>query len=65
METTLFEVKFYDGRKFRVFCYGRNQKKRFFEFTQKLKKEIESITDLAKGIHTISEFEKLTPTEQN
>ena len=27
METTLFEVKFYDGRKFRVFCYGKKSKK--------------------------------------
>jgi len=60
METTLFEVKFYDGRKFRVFCYGKNKKNRFREFTLKLKNEIESIEKLSNGIHTISEFEKIT-----
>jgi len=60
METTLFEVKFYDGRKFMVFCYGKNQKNRFREFTLKLKNEIESIEELSNGIHTISEFEKIT-----
>lgn len=60
METTLFEVKFYDGRKFRVFCYGKNQKIRFKEFTKKIKKEIESVQVLTTGIHTIKEFEKIT-----
>ena len=29
METTLYEVGLLDGRKFRVFCRGKNQKKRF------------------------------------
>lgn len=60
METTLFEVKFYDGRKFKVFCYGKNQKKRFRDECQKLKNEIESITELSNGIYTISQFEKIT-----
>ena len=60
METTLFEVKFFDGRKFRVFCRGRNQIKRFICFTAIIRKEIESITELSNGIHTISEFEKIT-----
>lgn len=63
METTLFEVKFYDGRIYRVFCKGRNQIKRFREFTNKLKIEIESITELSKGIHEILEFEKLQPKD--
>lgn len=27
MKTTLFEVKLKDGRIFRVFCHGKNQKK--------------------------------------
>lgn len=60
METTLFEVNFFDGRKFRVFCYGKSQIKRFIQFTNKLKNEIESITELSNGIHTISQFEKIT-----
>ena len=60
METTLFEVKFFDGRKFRVFCRGRNQKERFKKFTQGIINEIESITELSNGIHTIKELEKIT-----
>ncbi len=60
METTLFEVTFYDGRIFRVFCYGKAQKKRFSIFTQKIKNMVESITELSNGIHTITEFEKIT-----
>ena len=60
METTLFEVKFYDGRKFKVFCYGKNQKTRFQNMVNKLKNEIESITELSNGIHNIAEFEKIT-----
>jgi len=60
METTLFEVKFYDGRKFRVFCQGKNQIERFRQMTFKLKVEIESIEELSNGIHTIKEFEKIT-----
>ena len=61
MQTTLFEVKFYDGRIYRIFCKGRNQIKRFVEFTNKLKIEIESISEISKGIHEISDFEKLQP----
>jgi len=38
----------------------KNQKNRFREFTLKLKNEIESIEKLSNGIHTISEFEKIT-----
>lgn len=60
METTLYEVTFYDGRTFRVFCHGKNQKKRFFEFTHKLKNSIETTKEISNGIHTISEFEKIT-----
>ena len=60
METTLFEVKFYDGRIFRVFCQGKNQHKRFFAMHSKLKNEIEDMEEISNGIHTISEFEKIT-----
>ena len=60
METTIFEVSFYDGRKYTVFCYGRNQKKRFREFTVKVKNEIKEVTEILNGIHTIAQFEKIT-----
>ena len=61
MQTTLFEVKFYDGRIFRVFCKGKNQIKRFKDFTNKLFIEIENISEISNGIHEITEFEKLQP----
>ena len=59
METTLFEVKFFDGRIFRVFCYGKSQKERFKKFTQGIKNEIETVTVISNDIHTITEFEKI------
>jgi len=59
METTLFEVIFYDGRKFKVFCYGKNQKKRFRESLKEIKGQIKSVESMVSGINTISEFEKI------
>lgn len=59
METTLFEIKFYDGRIFRVFCHGKAQKKRFFNFVNQNKNEIEILDEISNGIHTITEFEKI------
>jgi hypothetical protein len=58
METTIFEISFEDGRKFRVFCYGRNQIKRFKEIILKLT-DVKEVFELVNGIHTISEFEKI------
>lgn len=40
METTLYEVGLKDGRMFRIFCRGKNQKKRFREKVETLKSEI-------------------------
>ena len=60
METTLFEVKFYNGSKFNVFCNGKSQKTRFFKFIEKNKNEIEYWKDLINGIHTIKQFEQIT-----
>ena len=59
MQTTLYEVRFFDGRVFRVFCRGKNKKKRFYIYTDKLKTEIETIVELSNGIYTISEFEQI------
>jgi len=60
METKLFEVILYDGRKFNIFCSGKAQIKRFREQCAFLENEIEHITEQVNGIHTISEFEKIT-----
>jgi len=63
MVTILFEVKFYNGNKFNVFCLGQAQVKRFLTFATTHKAEIESIKELINGIHTISQFEKITTTK--
>lgn len=65
METILFEVIFYDGRKFRIFCQGRNQIKRFRELVAKKYKEIDSINTISNGMHTIAQFEKLLTIYSN
>ena len=59
METTLYEVTFLDGRIFRVFCRGKNQKQRFKIHTEKLKEQIKEVMEITNGIHDIKEFEKL------
>jgi hypothetical protein len=58
METTIYEVKFKDGRIYRIFCYGKNQKKRFFKVVMLLTDQIEFVNPILNGIHTIQEFEK-------
>ena len=61
METTLYQVNFIDGRIYRVFCQGKNQKKRFSSKIGRLSLlgKIKDITEITNGIHTITEFEKL------
>ena len=56
METTLYELLFPDGRRFRVFCYGVNHKKRLRIITNN--REVQ-VVELSNGIHTIAEFEKI------
>ena len=58
METTIYEVGFKDGRMFRVYCRGKNQKKRFNKVLSSLT-NLDTIKEITKGIHTIEEFEKL------
>ena len=60
METTIFKIILFDGREFRVFCKGKNQKKRFLEMKEKLKNEIWKCEEILNGIHTIEQFEKIT-----
>jgi hypothetical protein len=63
MVTVIFEVKFFDGRVFRVNCRGKNQVQRFRIHTNKLKTEIESIVELTNGIHNITEFENIVTNQ--
>jgi hypothetical protein len=59
MQTTLFEIKFYDGRKFNVFCANSKQINRFLKFVHKHNSEIIYWKDTIKGIHSIKDFEKI------
>jgi hypothetical protein len=58
MTTTLYEVKFSDGRVFRVFCQGKNQEKRLLKKLSSIS-WTGNITVMVCGIHTIAEFEML------
>ena len=60
MQTTLFEIKFYDGSKFNVFFANSTQINRFLKFIYKHKNKIEYWKELASGIHTIKDFDKIT-----
>jgi hypothetical protein len=59
MQTTLFEIKFYDGRKFNVYCANSSQINRFLKFVYKNKNDIEYWKDSINGIHSIKDFEKI------
>lgn len=65
MQTTLFEVKFYNGAKFNVFCANSAQINRFLKFILKHRNEIEYWKNLVDGIHTITEFEKINNNQLN
>ena len=56
VETRVYEVQFFDGRVFRIFCRGKNQKKRLRELTDNLEVKV---IELSNGIHTIKEFEDI------
>lgn len=56
METTLFKIKFKDGREFKVFCANRSQKARLLWSI--LKKDL-VIEDRDNGIHNIKQWEQI------
>ena len=53
METVIFEIEFNDGRIFRVFCANRSQKRRVL----RKRDNVKSITEITRGIHTVSQYE--------
>ena len=63
METTIFEVEFYDGRIFRIWCANSTQKKRFFNNLLKIQYLFKSWRELTSGIHTISQCDKIIEFE--
>jgi len=62
METTIFEIKFKDGRKFKVFCANSSQKKRTLKAYNSIKELLISIEDITSGIHTCKQFEQFIET---
>lgn len=65
MQTTIFEIKFYNGAKFNVFCANSSQVNRFLKFILKNRSKVEYWKNLVNGIHTITEFEKTFNNCQN
>jgi hypothetical protein len=59
MQTTLFEIMFYNGSKFNVFCANSKQVDRFLKFIYKNKNDIKYWKELTNGIHTIKQFEQI------
>ena len=58
METGIFEVKFKDGRAYRIFYENRNQKDRFFKSLYKINPLVESWRTITNGIHTVKQWEE-------
>jgi hypothetical protein len=52
METTVFSIKFKDGREFRVFCANRKQKQDVIQ----LGRALGEISEITNGVHTASQF---------
>jgi hypothetical protein len=59
MQTTLFEIKFYNGAKFNVFCANSSQINRFLKFVTKNRNKIEYCKYTINGIHSIKDFKKI------
>ena len=60
METTVFLIKYYNGSQWKVFCANSSQKERLMKVLQKTSHLIETWSVLTNGLHTISQFEKIT-----
>jgi hypothetical protein len=61
METSLYEITFKDGRRFRVYCANSKQNRDMLQFLFKHQKEIKRHGQivLACGIHTFLQFNKI------
>jgi len=66
METTLYKVKFEDGRMYKVFCANKKQKQRMFQSMWNLSKATNKkpvLTILENGIHDIKQWEQIIANE--
>lgn len=56
METTIIEVSFLDGSKFRVFCANKTQKNKMILWHNANKDKVKSFEFILNGIHTEKQF---------
>jgi len=63
METGVYELKFNDGRIFRVFTTNKKQKDRLFRFENDEKNGVIELNIITNGIHTIKQFESIMSAE--
>ena len=61
METSLFEITLSEGRKFRIFCANKSQKKRFMKTLSEVKSE--NMIVASNGIHAIKQWEEIIKFE--
>lgn len=54
--TTVFKIRFKDGREFRVFCENYSQVKRFRNHLQTINDKVQRVDTITNGIHTINQF---------
>ena len=60
MSTTLFRIKFKDGREWRVFCANNNQAQRLFTTLENISFDYENeMSEITSGIHTIKQWEQI------
>lgn len=62
METTVYQIEFIDGRKFRVFCANKAQKERFLKSIYPISKEDAVVTVVLNGIHNVNQWEAMLQT---
>ena len=62
MESIVFEIKFNDGRIFRVFCANSTQIKRVMKSYHGFKSKAKEIKVITNGIHTTKQYEQILKT---
>lgn len=58
METSLYQMRFKDGRVYRIFCANRKQNVDMLRFINENKDQIVMREIAARGIHTMPQFKK-------
>ena len=59
METTLYEVEFKDGRRYRINCANATQKRKFADNYNKVGHLCNGVKELSNGIHTSSQWKSI------